>query len=76
LIWTSYWCICYEMITCTSRACDEITSESLAELRLDEGALQAYAAALDPTEVQAAAELPRLPIRFDDQQSEARLSRG
>ena len=66
----------FRRFLCTNRACDEITSESSVELRLEEGALQAYAAALDPAEVQAAAELPRLPIRFDDQQSEAWLSLG
>ncbi|KAK9825196.1 hypothetical protein WJX81_006366 [Elliptochloris bilobata] len=56
-----------------TRACDQIASESTSELRIDDGALQAYANALDPAEVRAAAEQSRLPIRFDNEQSEVNL---
>ena len=55
-----------------SRACDQIASESLADLRIDYAAARSYAASLDTAEVRSAAEQPRLPIRFDSQQSEVR----
>lgn len=57
---------------CASRACNQIASESLADLRIDDNAVRTYAATLDVAEVCSAAEQPRLPIRFDSQQSEVR----
>ena len=57
---------------CTSRACNQIASESVADLRIDDDAVRTYAASLDVAEVRSAAEQPRLPIRFDSQQSEVR----
>lgn len=57
---------------CASRACNRIASESLADLRIHDSAVRTYAASLDVAEVHSAAEQPRLPIRFDSQQSEVR----